>query len=300
LKEISARPGLLDGVVINVTWAQLEPKPGQFQTEAIDSALASVRSYNKSYPKTPLKVLLRIWPGPVAPKWVKNLGGPPVTILHRDMPITVGRFWSAPYRSAWRDMQNHIGAKYDSDPLIASVSNSSGSSITDEPLLSPGDAMSIRNLKNAGFTDAQYLDTLMDSVNDYDAWKTTVVEQTYSPYRELDSGRPVLKEAVTLQLMHRWREKMGERGVVSNHALSGPPQDRLVFMYDEIKKLGQPAEYQTHAPNDLNWDETITYGVAHGAEMIELWQGTNFGGFEKQPAEALKRWSAELKANAAK
>ena len=51
------------GIVINVTWAQLQPTPGAVLADdnPIDQALASVQNYNDLNPDTPLQVKLRLW-----------------------------------------------------------------------------------------------------------------------------------------------------------------------------------------------------------------------------------------------
>lgn len=95
-------PGIFGGMVINITWAQLQPQRGDLKTSEIDRVLEAIRGYNQANPQHPLGVRLRVWPGPNAPAWAKNLGGAPVTVLHKEMPITVGRFWDKPYRDAWR------------------------------------------------------------------------------------------------------------------------------------------------------------------------------------------------------
>jgi len=82
--------------------------------------------------------------------------------------------------------------------------------------------------------------------------------------------------------------------------VTGPPVERLKFMYDEMKKLGQPMEVQTEAPVKIQWDGTVQYVVSFGSPMLELWQGAQLGGFEVQSADDLARWSAELRANAKK
>jgi len=297
LKDIDDRPGLMSAVVINITWAQLQPKPSVLDTSALDAALAHVRAYNKRYPKTPVRVVLRQWPGPNAPQWAKNLAGPPVTIIHRGMPETVGRYWTPVYRAAWRALQDQLGAKYDSEPLIAMVTNVTGSSMTDEPLLLSGDEVAVKNLLAAGFTDAQYKQTLWESPEDYRAWKTTIIEQPYNPFRTIDSGKPVVDDATTIELMHHWREVMGARGLIGNHSLAAPPVESHIFLWNEIKKLGQPIEFQTQSPAGLNWDATVQYAVSLGSPALEIWSGKHDGEFSGQSSADLLRWSAELKAN---
>lgn len=181
--DFKSYPGIFGGITINVTWAQLEPNSGEVRTEEIDRVLTEIRAYNTANPQHPIGARLRVWPGPNAPAWAKHLGGDPVKISHRDKPIIVGRFWSKPYRDAWRDFQTRLAIRYDAEPLIHEVTNTSGSSMTDEPFLLPSDNESVANLRKAGFTDQAYKACRMESVEDYAGWKTTCIEYPFNPYR---------------------------------------------------------------------------------------------------------------------
>ncbi len=288
--DLNRVPGIFGGMVVNVTWAQLEAQRGVLDTKIIDDVLAKIRLYNQANAQHPLGVRLRVWPGPNAPIWAKNLGGAPVTVLHKDMPITVGRFWSEPYRTAWRDLQNRLAARYDPEPLIREVANTSGSSITDEVCLLAGDKESVKNMRAAGFTDAQFQACLWESPDDYAGWPSTRVECVCNPYRAIDSGKTRADSEFTLKLMRHWRQTLGARGVLSNHALNQPADHADI--YDEMRRLGPPTAFQTHAPGGLNWDGALRLGRSYGAQSIELWSGTKFGGFEKQDPQRLREWAA--------
>ncbi|HZB90328.1 MAG TPA: hypothetical protein VE397_02730, partial [Stellaceae bacterium] len=212
LADLLARPGIFAGVVVNVTWAELEPAPGRLDAGAIDQPLAAVRAYNAKYPATPLAVHLRVWGGPNAPDWAKRLGGAPVSVLHLDMPITIGRFWTAPYRDAWRSLQERLARKYDSEPLIREVSNTSCASITDEPFLLPADPLSLQHLIEAGFDSDAERDCLAQSAKDYALWRTTRIDYYFNPFRGIVGGRPQVEPEVALAIMHQWREQLGPRG----------------------------------------------------------------------------------------
>lgn len=137
LEEINeVSPGILDGTVINLTWAQLQPTPCAVMATALDPAIAIVRPYNQQHPQTPLAVKLRIWHHD--PDWVKRIGGDPITIVDKDgskayHTKTIGRFWSAAYGEAWRHLQSELARRYDSEPLIREVTNTSCSALTGSP-----------------------------------------------------------------------------------------------------------------------------------------------------------------------
>ncbi|MGH8014246.1 MAG: hypothetical protein ACREQ4_17290, partial [Candidatus Binataceae bacterium] len=73
------------GIVINVTWSQLQPDgPTPLRPDnPLDQALDAVRAYNQQNRTAQLKVKLRVWAGFVAPDWIKDRGGP-ITINFDD------------------------------------------------------------------------------------------------------------------------------------------------------------------------------------------------------------------------
>jgi hypothetical protein len=291
LDHLRSFPGIFGGVVINITWQQLEPDRGQLVTQDIDKLLGELRVYNQANPQHPAGARLRVWPGPNAPVWAKSVGGPPVAVRHKDMPITVGRFWTQPYRDAWRDLQKRLAARYDAEPLIREVTNTSGATMTDESVLLPADPESLRNLLAAGFSDKQFQACLLESSLDYAGWATTCIEQICNPYRTMDSGTPKVDMEFTLKLMQHWRQTLGPRGVLSHHSLSSPLVERLVPIYEEMRRLGPPIALQTHSPAGLDWEGALRTGLSYKAGSIELWSGTRFGGFETKDLPTLRRWA---------
>lgn len=293
LEYIFAKPGVLDGVVLNFTWAQLEPQPNALTTEVIDQALKQVRSYNKRYPKTPLGVRLRIYAGPNAPKWVKKLGGSPVEIQYRGINLTIGRFWSTSYNRAWRNFQKQLAEKYDTDLLINEVAMTSCSSITSEPFVFAGGEKSLKSMHKAGLSDGKYRKCLMQAPEDYKDWQHTSIEYAFNSFRLSDSGVPNQASTVMVKTMNMWRKKLGSRGIVSNHKLQSPTPRELTPIYSAIRKVGPPIEFQLNAPKGLDWDATIRYGVSLGASAIEIWPET----FTQIPSQKLKQWSRSIKHN---
>lgn len=296
MRGLGALPPVFSGVVINATWAQLEPQPNQFSTGVIDQALAEIRAYNTQHPNEPLAARLRVWGGPNAPNWVKTMEGPPVQVLHRNRPITLGRFWSTAYRQAWRDLQSRLAATYDANPLIDEVANSSCASMTDEPFNIAGDAPSLGSMVAAGLSDAAERECLMNSDADYAAWRTTRIEFPINPYRGPQNGRIRADMGFTLAVMQHWRQALGPRGVISSHALQSPEPERLVPIYDYMRQLGPPLEFQTNAPRNIDWNGAIQYAVSLGATAVELWPDAIFGNQGITP-QAMRAWAAELQRN---
>lgn len=317
LDEIqSVSAGVFDGIVINITWAQLQPAPTDLVTTSIDNALGNVRAFNQQHPQTPLGVKLRVWQSS-APDWVKSLDGEPVrlTLKKSNSPDVhvkiVGRFWTTNYRRAWQRLQKQLADKYDSESLIREVTDTSCSSLTDEPFIIDGQPESIQNMLRAGFTDEAYRNCLLNSPADYEGWRTTSIDFAFGPYRNIGAGKPTPDPAVTAQVMAAFRKALGQRAILSNHALatSGSLASReLLYVMDDIKKFGPPIEFQTANPHaawlqggELDWDGTINYGISLGATSIELWgHSGRSSGFVAIPEAKLRAWSTALKNNQAR
>lgn len=311
LDDIIAKRNAFDGVVINVPWAQLQPTPGgDLQTAPIETALADIRRYNAdSQTVTKLRAILRIWAGENAPAWAKSLDGPPVTVYNgtaaRHRSLTVGRFWTTSYQVAWRGVQARLAARYDREPLIAQISDTSCTSADDEPnalarFNSPAEGLSsVRNLREAGFTDAAFERCMSDSVHDYDAWTTTPVNLDIGPLFRLDDAPdyawPQRDQAVAVRLIAAWRTAIGPRGVLANHTLRYPlnPAERELF--DAMHAAGGQIEFQTHSPRGLDWPNTVKEAVCLGAHSLELWNSTDAGGYVDFPTATLIAWSNALK-----
>ena len=137
-------------MVLNVTWAELEPTSGQFNYAAIDSAVNAVSAYNSSH-GTDIGIKLRVWGGVVAPDWVKNLDGPPVATSGKATidPTNYGsrtfpKVWTADYNEAWLELQTDLAthvtaggsATYDGNPIIRGISQTAGITASDEPFVS--------------------------------------------------------------------------------------------------------------------------------------------------------------------
>ena len=293
----SAGTGAISGIIINVTWAQLQPSPDKIDTSAIDSALSTVRKYNERNPKNQLQAGLRIFAGANSPAWVKNLNGLPVTIYHRGVPVIVGPFWSERYLTCWKNLQDQLARKYDEEPLIHQVTDTLGSSRTDEPFNLPNDSDSIQKLLKAGFTDHQYQYVLSNSPKAYASWRTTLIDYPFNGYRQIDSGKPHKAEEVTLQIMRDFRNSLGAQAILSNHGFSYPPETANLPIFTLAKSLGGPIDFQA-VNSHVNLPETINYALSLGSGAFEFW-GPNHGGqgFTAYPQATLEAWNKELQAN---
>jgi transposase len=257
----------------------------------------------------PLRAILRVWAGENAPGWAKTIDGPPVTVYNgtpeRYRAFTVGHFWTKAYGQAWRDLQNRLAARYDAEPLIAQIANTSCTSADDEPnalarFQNRGAGISTaRNLREAGFTDAAFDRCMADAIHDYDAWATTPVNLDIGPLFRIDGAPdyqwPERDSAAAVRLIAQWRQALGARVVLANHTLNYPLNRLSLDVFEAIRDAGGQIEFQTHSPRTLDWANTVHEAVCLGAHALELWNSTGAGGYVDFPTATLIAWSDELK-----
>jgi hypothetical protein len=293
LEPMNEKPGIFGGIVILATWRELQPSAdsGIPENNNIDRALEEVRAYNSKNPEKPLAVKLRVWAGFEAPDWAKELGGGPIATVHKGKPVILGRFWTVPYRNAWVRFQKLLAERYDAEPLIHEVAVTSCMCYTAEPFFLPTNEPSVvRPLSQAGFKPFMYKQCLRHAVEDYAPWKTTLVEIPLNPLWVPGAKRGDV--AFTEEVMRSFRKSFGRRCVFDNHDLDAKPPGDILKIYEIMKRLGPPIEFQTYHETPPDFDGTIKLGVSLGAGSIELWQ--DYKGFRFEPVDRLKRWAALL------
>jgi T5SS/PEP-CTERM-associated repeat protein len=315
LSDLTNFPGAFGEMVLNVTWAQLQPvQGGPLDTSAIDSAIAEVEAYNAQH-GTDLGIKLRVWGGYTAPEWAKDIDGPPITItgessvdpsVYTDQ--TIGRFWTADYVDAWTSVQNQLAALYDNNPVIFGISQTEGAAATDEPFVplmtaapvSPGSSTTVNQvaeLQAGGYSDAAEMLTLRASIADYAQWSTTPLDYTMNEFHLFGSGHEQPDSDFTLAVL---QQALNSTRLVQagNHALRNPLYAPDAFVYAQLSETAAldpstpPASYQTASPDLLatlasngtystftgayaDWPNTVVAGVTSYAGDIELW---NFSG----------------------
>ena len=296
LSEIAPYQGSFSEIVLNVTWAQLQPSEGgSLTTSAIDSAIAQVNALNASN-GTNIGIKLRVWGGYTAPEWAKNIDGPPITVTGENevdpgvfTPQTIGRFWTADYVDAWTSLQNALAARYDSNPVIRGISQTAGAAATDEPfvplrtnalLQAGGTVNQVGQLQAGGYTDAAEMLTLRAAIADYSQWSTTPLDFTMNTFHLFDGGNELNDATLTLAVLQQARNstRLVQPG---NHALGNPLYAPDTVVYSQLaadaalNPAVAPNSFQTNSPSILgpyaNWQATIANGVALDAGDIELW-----------------------------
>jgi hypothetical protein len=290
MAEINAHPRVYVAAVINVTWAQIEPMRGTYVFDAIEDALATIATYNATYPAHPVVAKLRVYAGATSPSWLPPVAGGSVTITGLMNPITIPTFWTAAYKTEWQSVQQALAARYDADPRIAEVGMTSCMSVTAEPFFIPVDATSIAALHAAKFDDTQFQACLSGAMDDYAPWVLTPVDYSFNPFRATDGAKTVYEQSVTTAIMTAWRSTRGDLGVISNHDLECPLTSNLPPLYTELTALGAPMAFQGFGPN-ITWPSAMALGFATGASEIEIFPTTAANGQASITLAQLKSWS---------
>ena len=304
LKEVRAKPGILGGIVLVASWAQLQPVAGgPLVPNVIDKFLAEIRVYNSHHPEKPLAVKLRVWNGFMAPMWAKSIGGAPIQVIENmgqknEKHRTLGRFWLPAYRAAYAKLQSMLAARYDSEPLIREVSITQCMALTAEPFVVSVEPGVMPRLRANGFTDAAYKDCLENAVSDYSGWQQSRLVLSVNPLHLVDKPS-AHNPKFTEKVMRACRAAIGSRCVFDNHDLTVAAQvpASLAPIYAFMKQLGPEIEFQTYNETPANFAGTIKYGVDLGASAIELYQDFPGQGFTGVPDATLKLWSKWLDAN---
>ena len=290
-------------MVINVTWAQLQPhESGSLvPNNVIDQALESIQSYNQAHPLNPITAKLRVWGGFTAPTWAMQIGGGPVIIIptpeNKGSSGPIGLFWTTGYINAWRDLQALLAARYDSNPLISEVAITSCASNTDEPFVSWLDSGTVSTLIGAGYTDAQQQACLSGAIDDYSAWTHTMIDFTFNLFHEIETTPITQNPSFTTDVMQLCQAS--SRCILSNHALDSPLLSADAFVYEEIQSLYSNSpnttfvDFQTTSPLLLNWCGAIVNGTTYHGKSIELWP--DFGGFTTFSANTVANFAYALK-----
>jgi hypothetical protein len=300
LSDVAAVSPALSGIVVNQTWAQLEPAPGQFDFTTLDESLAAVEAYNGQHPDAPLGVRLRVFAAYAAPEWAKTLDGTPLTVppnLPSDTGGTLGQWWKPGYRSAWAGLQQALASRYDSNSVLREVAVSSCSSLTAEPFVIGGEVVPLAEAD--GWTPAAQQTCLDGAFSDYAPWVHTSI---YYPMNPLAGN-----QAITTEVMQRCATSAAAGGptcIVANNDLSpvSATTGGSAPTYAELNTLWSansgtmPIAFQMDGPNNATYCAAIGVAVTHHAQSVELWPAVSGqGGFTTVPIASLVEWSNALR-----
>ena len=303
LTDVAAQSPAFAGIVVNQTWSQLEPSPGQFDFSTLDASLAAVVAYNQQHADAPLGVRLRVFAAYAAPGWAKTLDGPPITVPANppsNTGGTLGQWWKPGYRSAWAGLQQALAARYDTNPVLREVAVSSCSSLTAEPFVIGGEVIALAEAD--GWTPAAQQSCLDGALSDYAPWADTAV---YYPMNPL-----VADQTITDEVMQRCATSAAAGGptcILANNDLSpvsattgasAPTYAEMDALWSANRSTS-PIAFQMDGPNNATYCAAVRVAVSFHAQSVELWPAVSGQpGFTNEPTATLVAWSNALRSGA--
>ena len=298
--EVASSPGLA-GVVVNVSWSQLEPTNGTFDFSTLDASLNAVQTYNDQHPSALLGVRLRVFGADGAPDWAKTMDGTPISISAKGQDRgTDGQWWKPDYRAAWADLQQALAARYDDHPLVREVVVASCASLTDEPFVMA--TTDKTELLADGWTNTAQQACLDGAFADYAPWHHTAVYYPFNPFITMTStGKVGTDDSVTDEVMARCTNSAASGGpwcILGNNAISSPDSQKAgsLAVYSEMDSLwqadqtGTPISFQMASPTASVQCAALDAAVSHHALSVELWPA----GITAESPHILATWSVDL------
>ncbi len=289
----------LNGVVANISWAQLQPTQGGpiVHPNQLDNALSAVAAYNKSH-SNQLEVKVRIFAGIDAPNWAKTIDGwnPVNTCNNQGSPCgTFGPFWTADYDNAYKTFMTELasatdplGYTYDSEPLLHDVTIAQCMTTFAEPFMRDDSNLG-QILYYTSTTDPQPNYTgspysvqadencLNDEVDNSTAWKQTHLSLSFNPFKPwtnatTQSSQP--GETFTASVMQHCRAVLGSQCTIENNSIRDTyvgEQNQSGNLYYDMDHEGPDMTFQTASPNSVgNLTTTVQWAIAMGANAVEL------------------------------
>jgi hypothetical protein len=303
-EDVASSPGLT-GVVVNISWSQLEPTQGTFDFSTLDASLNAVQAYNNQHTSAQLGVRLRVFGANGAPEWAKELDGTPITVTTSgDTRGTDGQWWQPDYRAAWADLQQALAQRYDNNPLVREVVVASCASLTDEPFVMATTSSDKTQLLADGWTNATEQACLDGALSDYSPWQHTAVYYPFNPFTTVSStGKVGTDDSVTDEVMQRCVNATNSGGpwcILGNNAVSSPASQPAgsLAVYSEMDSLwqsdqtGTPISFQMNSPTASLQCSALDVAVSHHALSVELWPT----GITGETPSTLSTWNVDLAA----
>jgi hypothetical protein len=281
----------LNGVVANVSWADLQTTPGGpiVHPNQLDSALSAVASYNASHTNQ-LEVKLRIFAGIYAPNWAKTIDGwNPAnanTCNNQGSPCgTLGPFWTTDYDNAYKTFMTELAAAYDNQPLLHDVTISQCMTTFAEPFMRDDTnlgAILYDTSSQPAYTGLPYSvqadeNCLMDEIDDSTAFQQTNLSLSFNPFKPWTNATTQSNspgESFTLSVMQHCRAVLGSQCTIENNSIRDSyvgQQDQSGNLYNDITNEGPDITFQTAAPNAVgSIVTTVQWAAQMGANAVEL------------------------------
>lgn len=267
--------GVVEGFVVDVEWADLQPSPGPIADKnPIDDALEAAEDASRSS-GVPLRLKLRTRAGVHAPEWAKKLAGGPVRVFDGETAGTIGKFWTAAFGRAYEQLHHLLAERYDADIRIAQVEIARCTTFYSEPFLRQwGTDETQEALLKAGYTAEADAACQREQIETHLIWRQTRSGLMLNPYQRIGKDGGVTPDVeFTVNMMNFCRETLGPACVLENASVRWPLLQGQGYteMYREIQARGAPVSLQTAAPSRIgDWFKALTLAAELGANSVEL------------------------------
>jgi hypothetical protein len=297
----AALRNVVNGFVVAVDWAELQPEPWGPITEdnPLDVAIAEVRRLHEVDPELDLAIKLRIFGGLGAPEQLKALSGEPILVTDPQDQVTgtIGRFWTDDYGSAYEDLHAKLADRYDDVPELRVVTISRCMTVYAEPFTrNTGDEASVASLLESDYDSELDRACMSEQIEAHQVWTSTRSGLALSPFQVINQDGSVDVDLdFTISMMEHCRDVLGERCVLENNNIRWPPfKGRQATMHEKISEFGWPISLQTAKPSLVgDLASTVEWAIGRGANAVELPHSYRI----LLSPEELQRLDAALEAN---
>ena len=257
----------VDGVLVRMEWATLEPSPGVYDWSLLDEQISRADQYG-------IKVSLAVVNGSAAPSWLSSMGVEMFSFKFgtetREMPVP----WDSTFQSRWTQFIAAMGARYANEDTISLVyaTNSSRNGFEMQLPFSPADQI---NWQAAGYSDALYADS----------WKTAIdaFVAAFPNHPVSHEVHPVLgSDDVANDVYQHARDTHGEAvGVLAAWWMVHNALDVYPGMFEILKDASlashsqvQVANSYTNTPDrfsDEGYQGEIDLAIESGVRYMEVW-----------------------------
>jgi hypothetical protein len=270
--QLKLFPGIVNVLVPNISWADIEPQRGVFRFASIRNLIQKARANGDV-------LRLRIYAGRMAPAWTRQrFGGVTMYDPIDQRSATVPRWWVRGYRRAYAHLQAKLAKAFDGNPTIRSVTISEPMTIYAEPFIRGlQDSRTRHDLLASTYTKRKDQQAFIGAIKAHRVWKRTRQILTVNPWQYINQdGSFGFHVRFTNRMMNLCRRVFHNRCILQNNSmrsswLTGHMPGGYHPMFRHMRRLGRPISFQTANTSRvgdltrvLNWFLTFH---AHGVEL---------------------------------
>ncbi|GEM_PF-3279453 len=280
----------------NISWTDLEPTEGNYVFETnpnnnvIDNFLNASRNSGK-------QVYLRIFCGKNCPQWLLNkVGSVHLKKIENGVASEYDcpKWWTAAYMTEYRQLMQHLAAKYDGDSRLYAVTISACMTYYAEPMMRAEgqSAYNANSLHTAGMTLTADTDSHIAAIQAHaDYWAETRSSLSVNPFQSINdagTGFNTADSDTSLMIMDQMISILGTRAIVQNNSIRtkwdavknqwvigmGTPYLKLYDRMKQYSQRGYCVGFQTAQIKLIgDVESTIQQAINYRAHFVELPNG---------------------------